>query len=165
MPTQICKICFASFYAKPSWLKKGNGVYCSTKCHHLGTRKGKTVLCHICGKEIYKTQKALLQSKSKKYFCNKSCQAKWRNAEFVGPKHANWKHGRACYKTILSRADVLKKCVLCKTTDKRVLAVHHVDKDHSNNRLENLSWLCHNCHHLVHYDSVEKRRFLELLKK
>jgi hypothetical protein len=165
MPIQVCKICPTKFYAKPNWIKRGWGIYCSVRCHHLGTKKGKNVKCFICNKLIYRPLRSLKNSKSKKYFCSKSCQTKWRNTEFIGSKHANWRHGRACYKSILSRNGVTKKCVLCNTLDMRVLAVHHVDENHSNNVLENLSWLCHNCHHLVHYDSVEKQRFLELLRK
>jgi len=121
------------------------------------------VFCYVCNKEIYKPLRALINSKSKKYFCGKSCQTKWRNSEFVGPKHANWKHGSASYKSVLSRHNIPKKCILCKTTDTRVLAVHHIDENHSNNALENLAWLCHNCHHLVHHDRVEKERFFKTL--
>lgn len=164
MPIQICKFCSTSFYSKPNWVKRGYGIYCSAKCQHLGAKNGKVVRCYVCDKEVYRALRALVNSKSGKYFCGKSCQTRWRNAEYIGPKHANWKHGGACYKSILTRHKVFKECVLCKTTNARVLAVHHIDEDHSNNRLENLSWLCHNCHHLVHYDSVEKRRFLTLKK-
>jgi hypothetical protein len=133
MPIQTCRTCQTNFYAKPSWLKKGNGIYCSVKCQHLGARKGKIVPCYICKKDIYRSLRALTNSKSKKYFCSKSCQTKWRNTEFIGSKHANWIHGRSCYKSVLSRNGVVKKCVLCKNADTRVLAVHHVDKNHSNN--------------------------------
>jgi predicted HNH restriction endonuclease len=38
----------------------------------------------------------------------------------------------------------------------RVLAVRHIDQNHKNNNVENLAWLCHNCHHLVHNDKVEQ---------
>jgi hypothetical protein len=54
---------------------------------------------------------------------------------------------------------------LCSTKDERVLAVHHIDHNRLNNKLDNLAWLCHNCHHLVHHDNVEKHRFLEKLTK
>ena len=160
MPIQICKFCSNNFYAKPSWLKKGNGVYCSTKCQYLGARKGEKVQCYVCKKEIYRPLNVLRKSKSKKYFCGKSCQTKWRNAEFVGPKHANWKHGEASYQSILSRNGVKKECVLCKTTDFRVLATHHIDHNHKNNKLENLTFLCHNCHHLVHHHKEEREKLM-----
>lgn len=160
MPIQICRMCKTNFYVKASWLKMGNGVYCSAKCQHFGARRGRIVYCYVCKIDLYRSLRALTNSKSKKYFCSKSCQTKWRNTEFIGSKHSNWVHGRSCYKGVLSRADVSKKCVLCKITDIRVLAVHHIDKNHSNNKLENLSWLCHNCHHLVHHYQEERERFM-----
>ena len=51
-------------------------------------------------------------------------------------------------------------CKRCGLDDKRVLAVHHIDQNHFNNKPENLTWLCQNCHFLVHHDKVEKQKFL-----
>jgi hypothetical protein len=146
-----CFVCGKSFYAKPFFIKNGGGKYCSKECHHLGLKKGKVVKCDECGKDIYKSPQALKRSQSKKFFCNKSCQTKWRNAEFVGPKHANWKHGEQAYRSVLNRHGVKKQCCICKTLDERVLATHHLDKNRKNNEVKNLCYLCHNCHFLVHY--------------
>lgn len=165
MPIVKCKICSKDFYAKPSWILRGHGRYCSPPCQYLGRRNGKMVSCYICSKEVYKSKKSLDHSKSKKYFCSKSCQTRWRNTEFIGPKHANWVHGKYVYKSILRRNKVPEICVLCKVKDSRVLAVHHIDHNHSNNVLKNLCWLCHNCHFLVHHDSIEKQRFTVLIGK
>jgi hypothetical protein len=105
----------------------------------------------LCGKETYKTKKQLRVCRSKKYFCGKSCQAKWRNSVFIGDKHANWKNGMYSYRSVLSRNKIPEVCSICKTKDKRVLVVHHIDKDRKNNKVDNLAWLCHNCHHIIHY--------------
>ena len=150
-----CLICGKAFYAKPNWIRIGHGKYCSKKCQYISYKKGRVVKCFICNKEVYKSLRNLNKSKSKKYFCNKSCQAKWRNSVFIGSKHANWKNGEYAYKSILSRHKVPKICKLCKTKDVRILAVHHVDKNHKNNKLNNLIWLCHNCHFLVHHYNKE----------
>lgn len=115
--------------------------------------------CHVCGVSVYKKRYDLNKCVSKKFFCTKSCQTKWRNSMFIGEKHANWKHGKTTYRLILQKSDRLKKCVLCGITDTRILAVHHIDKDRYNNKVQNLAWLCHNCHYLVHHDNVELRRF------
>lgn len=160
MPFVGCKICKKKFYSKPSWLKHGGGKYCSKKCHYQGLKKGKMVYCFVCNKETYKSPKLLRRSKSKKYFCDKSCQTKWRNSIFIGPKHANWKHGMSTYRAVLMRNKISKSCKLCSSKDGRVLAVHHIDKDRTNNKLENLAWLCHNCHFLVHHYSEEKEKFM-----
>jgi 5-methylcytosine-specific restriction endonuclease McrA len=41
-------------------------------------------------------------------------------------------------------------CKRCGTEDKRVLEAHHIDSNRKNNTIQNLVWLCRNCHHLVH---------------
>lgn len=152
-----CLICLKEFYAKPFFIKRGHAKYCSQKCMHLGSRTGKFVKCHSCGKEVYKTKKALRLSKSKNYFCTKSCQTKWRNSVFIGPLHANWRNGKHSYRSVMLRYKVPKVCKLCKTEDVRVLAVHHIDRNRKNSSISNLMWLCHNCHFLIHhYKDVEK---------
>ncbi len=150
MTAVSCRKCGNTFQAKPSWLKKGHGIYCSSACQYAGARKGKVIKCSTCGNDAYKKLKALERSKSGKFFCSKSCQTKWRNSEFIQEKHPNWKGGRNAYRSVMSRSGAPRICRLCKTEDVRVLAVHHVDEDRKNNNIENLVWLCHNCHHLVH---------------
>jgi len=156
MPIVDCKVCSKKFYAKPFILKKGFGKFCSAACQHIGKRNGKIVECSICKKKVYKPLRALLRSKSKKYFCGKSCQTIWRNTiAFIGPKHANWKGGESAYRDILIRSKIPQTCKKCETKDKRILAAHHVDKNKKNNSIENLIWLCHNCHYLIHHYNVD----------
>ena len=163
MPLVKCKICSKEFYGKPYFLKIGQAKYCSQQCMRIGSKTGKIVKCHSCGKDAYKTQKALRVSKSKTYFCTKSCQTKWRNSVFVGSKHANWKEGEFAYRSVLGRNKIPRICVLCRTDDSRVLAVHHIDKDRRNNNVNNLAWLCNNCHFLVHHYEKELQKFMEAL--
>ncbi len=158
-----CKICSTEFYGKPFFLKRGYAKYCSEKCMRLASKTGKIVQCHACGKDVYKTKKALRVSKSKTYFCTKSCQTKWRNSIFIGPKHANWKDGSASYRGVMIRNKVPKICGICKTTDERVLAVHHIDRNRKNSAVSNLAWLCHNCHFLLHHYKEIEKKFMEAL--
>ena|SRR3989338_6079386 len=164
MPSVKCKMCFSSFEAKPAFLKLGWGKYCSSRCQYKSFRTGEHMRCAICKDRIYKSQASLKRSKSKKYFCSKSCQAKWRNSQYVGTKHLGWKNGISAYRDILLRAGGTICCSLCMTKDRRVLAVHHRDENRTNNKLENLVWLCHNCHHLVHHDKVIKLKFSERVR-
>lgn len=163
MPIVLCKICSKKFYGKPFFLKRGHAKYCSQECMRIGSRTGKIVKCSLCDKEVYKTKKALRVSKSKTYFCTKSCQTKWRNSIFIGAKHSNYKNGLYSYRSVLSRHKVPKVCKLCKTNDVRLLAVHHIDHIRNNNSISNLVWLCHNCHFLVHHDKDEEKKFMETL--
>lgn len=152
-----CKICEKEFYAKPSSLKKGWAKYCSKKCQFEGQKTGKTLECFICQREIYRSQQELKKSNSGKYFCSKSCQTIWRNTQvFIGSKHSQWQGGRSEYKNILLKSGADQLCRRCKIKDKRVLAVHHLDRNKSNNSLSNLVWLCHNCHFLLHHNKQEE---------
>ncbi len=158
-----CKLCSNTFNAKPSWIKNGYGKFCSRKCSHAASRTGKMVNCFVCGIEVYKKPKALKGSASGNFFCTKSCQTKWRNTEFKGDKHANWKEGLHAYRRIMQQSGTPKICTLCKISDARVMAVHHVDKNRKNNTIENLRWVCHNCHHLVHHYPNEQGKFMAII--
>lgn len=157
-----CKTCSQPFYTKPSWLKRGIGIYCSRSCADAGRKKGRVVTCFRCGKSVYKPPKAL--EHSMRLFCSKTCSIAWHNHEFKEHKHGNWKHGSFAYKRILQRASVFSQCVLCGLTDMDILLVHHIDKDRKSNDVRNLSWLCHNCHHLVHCYPESEQEFLRLIR-
>lgn len=164
MPIALCKICKKEFYAKPNWIKRGFGKYCSRECTHKSQYNGKTLICFICQKEIYRPLKQLANSKSKKYFCSKSCQTIWRNSVvYVGQNHPNWKYGESTYKSTLIKHGTEPICKLCNLKDMRMLVVHHIDNNRRNNKISNLTWLCHNCHHLVHHHPMENKKFMEAM--
>ena len=157
--TVTCRFCKKKFQAKPSWIAYGNAKFCSRECQHRAYRKGKTVNCFICGKAVYKALRSL--KRTSKYFCSKSCQTRWRNTFFSGPKHANWKGGNSiAYRGLLIKQNIPKICHLCKTSDFRVLAVHHRDENRKNNDVKNLMWLCHNCHFLIHHYDEEREKLM-----
>lgn len=165
MPQTTCKKCNKRFSAKPYFLKKGYALYCSRPCYYASVQHGRQVACDTCGAFVYRGLKQIRHSKSEKYFCSKSCQAIWRNHHYVGNKHRLWKGGRSVhYRKILMNSHTKPICLLCDTKDKRIIVVHHIDEDRSNNSLANLAWLCRNCHHLVHYDTLEKQRLTKLLR-
>lgn len=159
MLTITCQTCSSKFDIKPSRLKTG-GKYCSRKCWHKANRPGKTVACSTCGKETYKQRKALRASKSGKFFCGRSCQTKWRNVEFSEDKHANWKGGTHAYRRKMLQSNKRQECGLCRIQDIRILAVHHLDENRKNNHIDNLVWLCHNCHHLIHHYPDEAKKYM-----
>lgn len=155
-----CAVCEKEFYAKPWHLRKGWSKHCSRACANIGVRRGQEVECATCGKKIYRSPKDLARSKSSKYFCNKHCQTLWRNKTFVGELHGNYKSGRAAYRSILSRTNRARTCEVCATKDARILQVHHIDRNRTNNKTSNLAWLCLNCHFLVHHYDVGRDRGL-----
>jgi len=147
-----CGVCSKFFQVKPSHIKYGWGKYCSDICKFKAQFKGEFVKCFNCGKSIYRSPKSITRSKSGKYFCTKSCQTLWRNSLYVGEKSVRWISGINTYRNILLRTGKDAKCALCSVEDIRVLSVHHKDHVRTNNKIENLAWLCFNCHYLLHHD-------------
>jgi len=148
--TTLCIICGTMFETKEYFIRKGQGKYCSRACHYRGAMKGRFLKCHICGNELYRSPSKSLNSKSGKFFCSKSCQTVWRNKEYSGNKHKQWKDGVSTYRDIMLKSNLKKFCRLCHIKDLRILVVHHKDENRKNYDLDNLVWLCHNCHHRVH---------------
>jgi hypothetical protein len=153
-------MCGTEFYAKPSHIKLGWGKCCSVTCRNKSQLNGQKIKCYICKKVFYRSLAQLSHSKSGKYFCSKQCQTQWRNSLYIGDKSKNWKNGIRCYRNILLKEKINSVCILCGNSDKRILSVHHLDHDRNNNLVSNLTWVCQNCHYLVHkykeYDTKVK---------
>jgi hypothetical protein len=158
-----CKICGSEFYAKPRHLKIGWGKYCSKVCQYESQKTGKYIPCNVCGSKVWRMQRSIRHSQSQNFFCTKSCQTVWRNKIYSGPSHSFWKSGIRVYRQILIRSGIKIFCRLCETNDYRILAVHHIDKNRKNNALTNLTWLCHNCHYLIHHDKKEMNKLMKIL--
>lgn len=80
MPRKNCLICNKIFYARPSFVQKGWGKYCSAQCKNEEQKKGRLVQCAYCRRRIYRSISQLKKpSKTGKYFCNKSCHCAWKN--------------------------------------------------------------------------------------
>lgn len=162
MPIVACKVCSKDFYVKPNHLKLGWGKYCSRVCQSKSQFNGQSVKCFICEKETYRSKAHLKRSSSGKYFCSKRCQTLWRNREFVGEKHGGWRNGIRAYRDILKRSGKSIICTLCNMQDERVLIAHHRDHNRKNNKLDNLIWLCFNCHFLVHHNEEIEEKLQKL---
>ena len=64
------------------------------------------------------------------------------------------------YREALLRSKRKKVCEHCGIADLRVLIAHHIDENRKNNSLENLAWVCHNCHFLIHHSEGEYLKFM-----
>lgn len=161
----VCDFCGKKFERKKSQIKLAVKHYCSIQCSEQGRKKGKMIKCFTCKKLTYKSLKDLNNSKNKKYFCSQICSNLWIGKQQRAENNPNWEGGKASYKILLKRTNIEQKCVLCEKRDTRILCVHHIDKNRANNSINNLTWLCHNCHSLVHYDNVERQKFLNKHKE
>lgn len=152
MPWLNCRICNNKFYARPRHIKVGWGKYCSKKCQFEAQRTGKFVACAYCDERVYRIKSELGRpSVTNRYFCNRGCHCAWENKNRRSGKSApNWAGGEQVYRTILLEAKTLLVCSKCGHNDGRVIVAHHKDGNRRSNKLENLEWLCRNCHYLAH---------------
>lgn len=146
-----CSICGKEIRVKESHVARGWGKYCSKTCQFKGQKNGKWFACDYCGKKIYRRPKDIAKSRSKKFFCSRACHCSWENENIrCGADAPNWMAGHTVYRLLLRRSGVREECRRCGIKDKRVLVVHHNDRNRRNNKPENLEWLCRNCHCIVH---------------
>ena len=110
----------------------------------FGKVKRFKVVCANCEKDFEVDEREKLFPQKVEYFCNRSCSnhrgsgldwAKLRNVELTQ------------YKTICF-AHHEKKCVICE--EKNIIAVHHYNEDHYDNRPENLVPMCPTHHEYMH---------------
>jgi hypothetical protein len=89
--------------------------------------------CPVCGKQ-----------KKSKY--NKTCSYSCANTLFRSgknnPNYNEQKYRNLCFD------NHGKKCIVC--GEEKIVAVHHINEDHSDNRVDNLVPLCPTHHQYVH---------------
>jgi hypothetical protein len=103
--------------------------------HHCYMNPTNLKECNFCGKPIknYKTSKGT---------CSKSCA----NSFFkVGENNGNFKGDSYQYKCF---ANHKKECVVC--GENKIVAVHHYNEDHFDDRPENLVPMCPTHHQYMH---------------
>ena len=143
----ICKKCYEVLNKIYNQNLKRDGTrshnyVCSKKCKDKLLYTGKFVKCGNCNKKIYKTLSTLQKSKSGKNFCDQSCSASYWNKIL--------KNKGGTYRQIAFNAVRKIECALCGYSIKRVLQVHHIDKNRKNRNIKNLIILCPTCHREVH---------------
>lgn len=104
------------------------------------------VECGYCGKKIVKRPSEFKTSKSGFHYCSKTCGNLHKNQ--MRRDNGEWKDSQN-YR--LKAFENLKhQCAVCGwDEDERLLEVHHIDSNHSNNELDNLCILCVLCHRKI----------------
>ena len=141
-PNTACIICKKSIYRRPGLLEISNGrAFCGMLCYGISIRK--EIPCVNCGK--------LILSGLNKKTCSRACANKHRTG-------IRYKVGRPKDKVVAERAlkfalfnERGKTCERCGYDKPEILQVHHKDRNHSNNVLNNLELVCPNCHCEEHY--------------
>ena len=82
---KVCPICGTTFYAWPSNIKRGQGIYCSKECRVISTTTKVERICPICGKVFYTVPSSI--KKGGGVYCSRKCRdiAKITKVERVCP--------------------------------------------------------------------------------
>ena len=155
---RICLECKTEFQADEREIRRGNAKFCSLKCS--GKHRSKTisvkepnVICSYCSIPIYKPQARIKNSKTGVFFCcreHKDLAQRLGGVAAIQPAH----YGTAKVPEYRKKAFAAypHKCSECGwDTYSDVLQVHHMDKDRTNNSVNNLVILCPNHHAIWHY--------------
>ena len=109
-----------------------------------------SVLCKSCNNEFEVNERKNLFPSKPQYFCSRSC------ANSIGGKAKSGKYHNddvATYTTVAWRHHE-RKCLVCEEVN--IVAVHHLNENHNDNRPENLVPLCPTHHQYMH----SKHKFL-----
>lgn len=147
MSTNICVKCNRTFKAKTA-LKR----YCSIECRDIFNRYSKNKKCG-CG--------SLIANNS-----NQCSKCMIRNRDLNGDKNGRWKGGTSegfqmnIYRQILIDNGInIEFCSNCGNKHPKI-HIHHIDGNHQNNNLKNLTSLCPSCHLKSHRSNGETKKCL-----
>lgn len=150
-----CKTCSQEFNRSPSEIKKSLNHFCSKSCsatfNNTFTKIKEVKLCLNCTEP--------LKNRANQY-CDVKCQHNKQRSDYI----QRWKDGKEHGVSGKSTSSIIKnymleksnyKCSICNWseinpyTKTLPLELEHIDGDYTNNREENLSILCPNCHALT----------------
>lgn len=151
-----CEKCSRIFKGKRSEVNRGNARFCSRKCSakrpNPNRRNRVKVTCSYCNVIFERTKSKLVGSSSGLYFCSREHKDKAQRIGGISeiqPPH----YGTTLtdYKQLALR-NYEPICIGC-GYDKlpEILEVHHKNHNRKDNTLENLEFLCPNCHQEHHY--------------
>lgn len=115
------------------------------KCPNCGVVKKVTIECAYCGKECEKLPSRVAKKQGYLY-CSKECGNRHKNQiRFLSGEWDDSTNYRLKAFTHLEH-----RCFICGwAEDERILEVHHIDENRSNNKLDNLMILCPICHRKI----------------
>jgi len=112
--------------------------------NRFGKKKQFEVICKSCNKPFNVIEREKLHPAKDQYFCSRIC------SNSVGGKAKAKKYHYdevATYNTVAWRHHE-RECIVC--GEDKIVAVHHVNENHNDNRPENLVPLCPTHHHYMH---------------
>lgn len=138
----ICEKCGKEFYVYKSRIEKANPRFCSNKCYDKTAENNPN------------WRKPWKKSQRDAFYANPN-RPKFKS-DSTNPNRVRFVDNESFWGSTLSwYAKYLPirigKCEICGFSDKRILQVHHKDKNRKHNTRDNLVLLCPNCHALEHW--------------
>lgn len=164
--TKTCLNCNTEFEALLREVKRGNGKFCCRSCsskyaaRQRAEAKPLNCECAYCGKKFYRNPTKKRASKSGLYFCCREHKDLAQRLEAgiteIQPDHYGSESSRSYRKKAFRILP--SRCNRCGYSEvPEVLQVHHIDRDRSNNQVENLEILCPTCHEVEHFQAGDGR--------
>ena len=157
-----CLQCNKRFDARRVDVKRGHAKFCSRSCSSKyrslnSSSPQNNVTCATCGIGVYRKPSQIKNSKNKIFFCSRVCKEKAQQIDTVysipeiQPNHYGNKISIHSYR-VRALKELGESCNRCGYNEyKKVLQVHHKDRDRLNNSIENLEVLCPTCHMVEHF--------------
>lgn len=151
--TLKCKKHLCEFTLTADAVTRREAISCPD-CKEEETQKQQVKLqCAYCGKEFYRKQSKVQSSKSGKYFCTREHKDLAQTLNFglteIHPDHYGSANGIYSYRKI-AFYNYPHECAVCGYNEEvGILEVHHKDGNRNNNKKENLTILCPNCHRKI----------------
>lgn len=123
--------------------------------------------CYFCGKTIFRLPSRVRHSKTGKFFCCREHQEfaskTTINNGKITPNYFDRPIDPRAYRTLMMSFYPATCCETCQYAEHiEILEVHHIDSNRRNNKLDNLIWLCPNCHRgiTLGYAELEERKII-----
>lgn len=110
----------------------------------LHVKQNNVFYCANCGKEVIRRNSDVNKNVSGNFYCSRECGNQHKND--IRKQTGEWDNAFSSYRTRAFDTYDHKCCVCGWDDDERVLEVHHIDKDRTNNLINNLCILCPTCH-------------------
>lgn len=132
--------------------KAQNVLYGKVNAHHCPncgplTSKRIAVCCSNCGQQIWRCPSDIKKNKSGHFYCSRECGNQHKNQ--LRRESGEWNDSINNYRDRAMKT-YKHQCFCCGwSEDFRILEVHHIDENRTNNKIENLCLLCPTCHRKI----------------
>lgn len=155
MTKQHCIECNTEFFSR---VRKNGTIpnFCSQICSAKNRSKigSSDVTCAFCNNQFRKHNGDIKNSKNGLFFCKRECKDKAQRLggiKEIQPPHYGTADPELNYRQKYIDAGFKLICNRCDYKEFECsIDIHHIDKNHSNNNIENLIALCACCHKAIH---------------